>query len=203
VVDPEHDVRQASLGDVDEVSEVLAAAFHDYAWTRWTVEDDNHHERIRSLQRLAMVELAFPYGQIWLSLDGGGGVASAAVWMNPGQPIPPAVLADVAARSAVLEGERHDKAAAAQSVLAPLRPATPHYYLGAVGTRPDCRRQGHGRAVLWPVLEVADRQRTDLFLETSSAANVAFYTALGFRIRGEADAPAGGPHVWAMLRPPR
>jgi ribosomal protein S18 acetylase RimI-like enzyme len=122
--------------------------------------------------------------------------------MNPGPPVPPGVLADLAVRSADLEGARHAHSAAAESLLASLRPPSPHLYLGAVGTRPDCQQHGHGSRVLQPVLELADRQRTDVYLETSAAANVAFYAALGFRISGEADAPGGGPHVWAMLRSP-
>jgi ribosomal protein S18 acetylase RimI-like enzyme len=200
VVDPKHNVRKARLRDVDEVSDVPAAAFHDDTWTRWTVDDDDHQTRIRSLQRLAMVELALPYGQIWTSIDGDGRIASAAFCMNPGPPVPPEILAHVATRSACLEGTRHSRSAAAQSVLEPLRPTAPHFFLGAVGTRPDHQRHGHGHTVLQPVLELADRQRTDLYLETSAAPNVAFYEALGFRISGEVEAPGGGPHVWAMVR---
>jgi ribosomal protein S18 acetylase RimI-like enzyme len=192
-------VRRARLDDIDETSEVLAAAFSDYPWTRWTVDDEEHLSRIRSLQHLAMAELALPYGQVWISLHCGR-IVSAAVWMDPNPPIPPEVLASVAAQSAALEGGRHNQAMVAESVLASLRPSEPHYYLGAVGTRPEHQREGRGRAVLQPVIASADEHRVDLYLETSSPSNVNFYSRLGFRISGEVDVPNGGPHVWAMLR---
>jgi GNAT superfamily N-acetyltransferase len=199
VAAPEPEVRCARLDDIDEASEVLSAAFADYAWTRWSVDDDEHLWRIRSLQRLAMAELALPYGQIWLSVDGGS-IVSVAVWMEPNPPVPPNVLASVAARSADLEGSRHTQSAAAEAAVASLRPAAPHYYLGAVGTRPDRQGEGFGCAALQPVLTAADEDGVAAYLETSTASNVQFYEHLGFRISAETDVPDGGPHVWAMVR---
>jgi GNAT superfamily N-acetyltransferase len=199
VADQKLEVRRAGLDDIDEISQLLAAAFSDYSWTRWTVDDEEHLSRIRSLQRLAMAELALPYGQIWIAVHGGN-IVSAAVWMEPNPPIPPEVLTSVAAQSAALEGTRHAQSASAESALASFRPSTPHYYLGAVGTRPDRQREGHGRAVLEPVIRLADQSGVALYLETSTASNVTFYASLGFRVSGELDVPGGGPHVWAMLR---
>jgi ribosomal protein S18 acetylase RimI-like enzyme len=194
------EVRRAAIADVDEIANVLAAAFGDYPWTRWTVDEDGHHARIRSLQRLAMTELAFPYGQVWVTLDAAGGIASGAVWMDPDALIPPEVLLAFADQSAVLEGTCHPRRAAAELILASLRPRSAHYYLGAVGTRPDCQRSGHGRAVLQPILAEADLTGVDAYLETSTESNLRLYSALGFHVVGEVDVPGGGPHVWAMLR---
>jgi ribosomal protein S18 acetylase RimI-like enzyme len=193
-------VRRARIGDVDEIADLLAEAFSDYPWTRWTVDEDDHRARIRSLQRVAMTELALPYGQVWVTLDALGDIASAAVWMDPGPPVPSEVLRRVARQSAILEAARHPLSAAAELALAPLRPRSAHYYLGAVGTRTDCRRSGHGRSVLRPVLELADLTDHDTYLETSTESNLRFYTSLGFRVTGAGAIPGGGPHVWAMLR---
>ena len=199
MADPEREVRRARLDDIDETSAVLALAFADYPWTRWTVDDKDHLARIRSLQRLVMVELAFPYGEIWISLQGGS-IVSVSVWMKPRPPVPAGIVASVATQTAVLEGDRHTRSSAAESILASLRPSAPHYYLGAVGTRPDCQGKGHGRAVLQPVIAAADTDGVALYLETSTASNVHFYSQLGFHISGEADPPGGGPHVWGMSR---
>jgi GNAT superfamily N-acetyltransferase len=199
--DPE--VRRAETSDIDEVSDVLASACHDYPWTRWTIDADDHRARIRSLQRLTVTKLAFPYGQVWVSLDPNGEIASAAVWMDPSLSPPPEVLRDVASESAVLEGSRHPHARAAQLALESVCQTSPHYYLGAVGTRPDRQRGGYGRAVLQPVLDLVDQTRIDACLETSTESNLRFYAALGFGVIGEVDAPGGGPHVWAMLRSAR
>ena len=55
-------VRRAADCDVDEASAVLADAFADYPWTRWTVESHRHRERVEGLQRLSMDRIALPYG---------------------------------------------------------------------------------------------------------------------------------------------
>ncbi len=60
-----------------------------------------------------------------------------------------------------------------------------------------------GSGVLRPVLEEADRLGSAAVLETSAEANLPFYRRLGFEVAGETDVPSGGPHVWAMRRPPR
>jgi GNAT superfamily N-acetyltransferase len=101
---------------------------------------------------------------------------------------------------AQLEGSRHAASIAAEAFVAPLRPQTPHYFLGAVGTRRDRQREGLATATLTPILERADQEDEPAFLETSSAANVRFYERLGFTVVSEADVPDRGPHVWTMLR---
>ena len=191
-------VRRADAADVDVASAVLADAFADYAWTRWTVAGDGHRGRIEALQRLAIERVALPYGEVWLAEDERG-VAGVAIWMVPTSSVPPDVREATAAVQAELEGDRHDASLRAEGACTPLRPSQPHYYLGAVGTRSDRRRSGIGSAVLQPVLDRARAEGAIAFLETSDRANLAFYERLGFTITGEVDVPDGGPHVWAMV----
>lgn len=192
-------VRAAGADDVDAASAVLADAFADYAWTRWTVASDGHRARIEALQRLMIEQIAVPYGEVWVAEDGRG-VAGAAIWMLPTSSVPLHVRQTTASVQAELEGDRHDASVAAEAACVPLRPTQPHYYLGAVGTRSDRRREGLGRAVLEPVLDRARADGVIVFLETSDRANVAFYERLDFSVTGEVDLPGGGPHVWAMVR---
>jgi ribosomal protein S18 acetylase RimI-like enzyme len=192
-------VRAAAADDVAAASAVLADAFADYTWTRWTVASDGHRDRIEALQRLVIEQIAMPYGEVWLAEDERG-VASVAIWMLPTSSVPPQVREATAALQAELEGDRHDASLAAEAACVPLRPAPPHYYLGAVGTRSDRRREGLGRAVLEPMLGRAQADGVTVCVETSDRANVAFYERLRFSVTGEIDVPGGGPHVWAMAR---
>ena len=192
-------VRRADAADLDATSAVLADAFADYAWTRWTVAGDGHRDRIEALQRLVIERIALPYGEVWVAEDERG-VAGAAIWMVPTSSVPADVQEATAARQSELEGDRHVASARADAACVPLRPARPHYYLGAVGTRCDRQRNGIGTAVLQPLLDRARAEDAIAFLETSDRANVAFYERLGFTVTGEIDVPDGGPHVWAMAR---
>ena len=194
-------VRRASVADIQRASAVLADAFSDYPWTRWTVAADDHEERVRNLQRLAMERIALPHGEIWVAIDSDGAIASVAVWMLPTSTVPAAAVRAMAAQQATFEGSRHEASIRAEEHVASLRPTSAHYYLGAVGTRRDCQRNGFGSAVLVPVLERARAETVEVFLETSSPENVEFYAALGFETVAETDLPGGGPHVWAMVRP--
>ena len=192
-------VRAAGADDVDAASAVLADAFADYAWTRWTVASDGHRARIDALQRLMIEQIAVPYGEVWVAEDERG-VAAAAIWMLPTSSVPLDVRQTTAAVQAELEGDRHDASVAAEAACVPLRPTQPHYYLGAVGIRTDRQRRGIGAALLQPVLQRAQGEGAIAFLETSDRANVAFYERLGFTVTGEVDGSDGGPHVWAMAR---
>jgi GNAT superfamily N-acetyltransferase len=192
-------VRRADTPDIDNAAAVLADAFADYAWTRFTVDADDHAARIYALQRLVIERIALPYGEVWVAEDTGGAIASVAIWMLPGSVVPDAVAEDAARSQAELEGNRHDASLHAEAACAPLRPASAHYYLGAVGTRRDRQREKRGTAVLAPVLDRAGRDGATVYLETSDRANVEFYERLGFAVTGEIVVP-GGPFVWGMTR---
>jgi len=194
-------VRRAVAADADAAAAVLADAFADYPWTRWTIDADAHGQRVEDLQRLCLNRLALPYGEVWLACDEADAVLSVAVWTLPQSAPPPAELDEMGEVQATLEGDRHEASVAAEAFVAPLRPATPHYYLGAVGTRRDRQRQGLATAVLTPILERADRGGEPAFLETSAPDNVSFYERLGFVVVTETAVPDGGPYVWTMLRP--
>lgn len=200
VTGPGNGARRAAGDEVGQVSEVLAEAFADYPWTRWTVDPSDHRWRIQELQRTVLDELAVPYGEVWVASTENAGIVSAAIWMLPGVPVPAAVMSSVAAASAVLEGTHHGRAVEAERAVSHLRPTRPHYFLGTVGTLPAHQGMGRGSAVLRPVLDRARAERVDAYLETSARANVAFYEGLGFRAVGEVVTPGGGPTVWAMFR---
>ena len=193
------EVRPGTLDDVDAAAAVLAEAFADSPWTRWTVDPERHIERIGSLQRLVLERAVLPFGELWVACVGTE-VAGVAMWMHPNRIPHPAVWSSMRAETAALEGSRHDASVIAEEMLAFLKPATRHYYLGAVGVVPVHQGRGIGAELLAPVLRRADDESVDVSLETSTGSNVAFYRRLGFTTVGEHQIPDGGPHVWAMIR---
>lgn len=182
------------------MARVLAEAFSDYPWTRWTIDARDHRQRIEGLQRLTLERVGLPHGQVWI-VDVDGTIEAAAIWMDSRTPPPERVWAGMASEQRLLEGDRHDASRAAERAVSRLRPERPHLYLGTVGTRSVSRRRGLGAAVLEPALANADDEQMHAFLETSSKANLRFYGRLGFELIDEVRID-GGPPVWGMLREP-
>ena len=59
--------RRAGVDDLGRASQVLGEAFASYPWTRWTVDPDDHQERITRLQLLALENLGMAFGEVRLS----------------------------------------------------------------------------------------------------------------------------------------
>jgi GNAT superfamily N-acetyltransferase len=196
-------VRRGARDDLDGVARVLGDAFADYPWTRWTVGADRRRERIEGLQRLVAEEIVLPFGEVWVGEVSGPGVGprivAAALWMRPDSVVPERVQSAVAERAAKLHGDRLAASQSAEAIAATLRPAAPHWYLGAVGVDPADQRRGYASAVLEPVL--ARAVDIPVHLETSTSRNVAMYGRRGFQVTAATQIPAAGPPLWAMTRP--
>jgi len=79
------------------------------------------------------------------------------------------------------------------------RPEEPHWYLQALGTRPERQGQGWGSRVLAPMLDRCDRLGIPAYLESSNPQNHAFYHRVGFVDIGEVSVP-GAPTLMRMER---
>ena len=76
--------------------------------------------------------------------------------------------------------------------LARSHPGHPHLYLDQLAVAAPHRRRGIGERLLRAVLADADRDRLPTFLETMTAANVAYYERFGFRATGRLPLPGPG-----------
>ncbi|MGD1851292.1 MAG: GNAT family N-acetyltransferase [Cyanophyceae cyanobacterium] len=76
----------------------------------------------------------------------------------------------------------------------------PHWYLGMLGVSPQCQGQGVGGKLIQPILELADRSKTDCYLETTTPSAVQFIEGNGFLTLHQVFF-AGHPY-WALKRSP-
>ncbi len=194
-------LRTATMQDVPQAAQVLADAFADNPWTRWTVASDNHSDRLLALHATFLTTLAIPYGRVDLT-EVDGAVAAAAVWIRADAPVPETVWGTVHAAATELSGERAESAAAAEELLAPHRPAGAHTTLATIGVSRLLQGRGIGTGTLLRGLRIADTQKVATYLETSTIRNRLFYSRHGFVVTAAVDMPDGGPRTWCMWRDP-
>ncbi len=82
-------------------------------------------------------------------------------------------------------------------------PKQRHYYVYAIGVKPEFQGQGLGARLMQPILGLADAEQVPVYLESANERNLSFYQRLGFRIIRETRVPLRGPRLWLMLREPR
>lgn len=182
------------------MAEAVARGFHDNEIWAWVVPDERRRVRLmarvyrRRLRHLYMVR-----GEAWTTPDTVGG----AFWIPPGQP--KRRLRDGLAEATALfpglgvrgarRGSRLDR------VMAEHHPTEPHWYLEVLSIAPEHQREGHGAALLSPVLERCDHDRVPAYLETNRESNLPYYRRFGFDLTQQV-APEGGPPLWLMWREP-
>ena len=191
-------VRVAALDDVPAAAEVLAYAFADYPWTRWTVDADDHGHRLRALHHLYLSAVGVPFGRVDVA-EIGHELVGVGVWV-PSTGVPDEVWAHVGPTAVDLAGNRAVAAAEAEVGLAERRPREPHLTLASLGVARHRHGQGLGATLLAAGLERADQGGLPVWLETSAEPNVRLYRRLGFAVVDVVDLPGDGPRTWLMLR---
>ncbi len=81
----------------------------------------------------------------------------------------------------------------------------PHWYLWALGVRPEAQRRGIGGALLRPILARADVEGVPCYLETQTEDNVRFYERRGFDVVAADELPGQRVSLpmWYMVREAR
>lgn len=198
---PAPTIRRATAADLPAAVATLTAAFADYPWTRWVVDDDDHATRLGGLYAIYL-RVALELGQLWVSDDG----AAAAAWTSSRSAAAQEELFErerLVDEIARLSGSRVANVVTGIELLAPHAPDDDHWVLAAVGVRPERQGGGLGSRLLAPALAGFDRRGEPAVLDTSSPRNVRLYERLGFRTTAEVAMPGDGPHVWLMRREPR
>ena len=189
--------------DVASLVGVLTRAFDDDPISHYLFRGDRR--RARGLRRFFDHQLRHQYlvnGEAFTTDD----LVGAALWMPPGR-LRPGVR-DVLGLALVLTdvlgaGRELPKVARLLAEVERARPTEHHWYLGVLGVDPPSQRTGVGSALVSEVLHQIDAEGSPSYLETSKEENLAFYGRHGFVVKGELQAPAGGPTLWLMWRDPR
>lgn len=194
------ETRRATAEDVDVVVDTLVRAHLDYVWEQWALPFPDRALRLERITRLDLELVGLPNGKVWLHNEG----AAVAVWLPSGMPALP-VDSAVALTAAAEEsfGEHLAHIEEVEELVRSYRPDEHHWFVATMGTVPERRRRGCGRAVLRPMLDWLDAERIPACLETSLDTNVRFYETLGFEtIVCLRDLPYGAPDTWVLWRPP-
>ncbi len=190
-----------AVGPQDEAAaaQVLADAFYDDPFTAWMYPaPDRRRERFRR-QAARLLALTRKRNRALRTADDG----ACALWLPPGEPaLTRGEQLRIAPVVAPALGLRLPRVAAMLDLMDRRHPHEPHWYLFVVGSDPARRGQGHGRAVIQPVLDDCDRDGVPAYLESSNPANVPYYARFGFEVTGELRR-AGSPPMVPMWREPR
>lgn len=185
-----HSIRPATTEDLDDAAGLLAAAFHDYPWTRWSIPAEGYSERLEELQRLYLAH-ALDHGLVLVESQ----LRAVAAFLPPNAPAPTEAIQE---RVGELLGER----LALLAQLSLPAAADGAWTLETVGVDPAHQGAGLGTAVIAAGLELIDERSSGtagVALETSAKSNERLYQRLGFTTAA-ATANPSGPVVYSMAR---
>ncbi|WP_432678426.1 GNAT family N-acetyltransferase [Rhodococcus pyridinivorans] len=196
--------RTATRRDIPVFARVIAEAFFDDPVFAWMFPDEEH--RIRRMTRFFAADARHhmvPLGATDIA-ESDGTVGGAAMWALPGR-----WRTDAWTSLRLLPGfyaalGRYMKRGGQVNVtLDAAHPDEPHWYLSTIGTSPDARGTGLGKALMKAGLDRADAEHAPAYLESSKESNVPYYERFGFEVTRAIVIPGGGPTLWGMWRQPR
>jgi RimJ/RimL family protein N-acetyltransferase len=191
--------RLAVVDEEDALALTFAAAFADDPVLGWLLPDDRvREERLRRFFTIELRHMAFARGTVWTC----DGLHGGAMCMPPGAwQLPPRVALAQAPEFGRAFGRRLPIATALQGLMELRHERRAHWYILAVGVRPQHQGQGLGTALISPTLARCDREGLPAYLEASSERSAALSERLGFEHVRELRL-GGSPPLWLMLRPP-
>lgn len=198
-----------SAADHGEVVHLLARAFADDPHFAGLIPTEDAERRRRDFFGYVAVRANHSPETCDIAVDDEGRIIGVALWEHPDvvrphqRPIGSALeqLATLPLLYRIF-GDRLSDANRTQEAVDAARPAEAHWYLKIIGTDPQARGQGAGKALLTHRLTEADRYRTPAYLESSTPDNLGWYERFGFRLRGEV-LSTGTVNTYGMWRPAR
>jgi ribosomal protein S18 acetylase RimI-like enzyme len=191
-------LRAASRADWKQLGDITAEAFYEDPVNLWIFGTaDAMPPVFRTLARTVYL----PRGICHL-----GGDEAATMWSHSSASRELSTLATLQLVWVLLQkGSKGaaQRALAAGAAMAREHPHEPHMYLFAIGTRKAARGQGHGKRIIQPMLDAADRTALPCYLENSNPANTGFYMSHGFERMKLFELGPSSPPMEAMWRKPR
>jgi len=192
-------MRAVAADEADVVGALLAEAFLDDPFVTWWCPDPSTRAEQATALFTANARLGLALGDGLLSDDG----SAVALYFAPGtvideEAVAASGLADVIEASGPERAGQIGRFLAALGAMHARTAPEPHWQLFFLGVAPASQRRGQGSSLVDEMTHRARRDGVPCFLDTLTAANVAFYERRGYRVVGEADVPDSPVHAWAM-----
>ena len=191
--------------DLDEAAVVAARAFHHDPFFEYL--DPNPLRRARGLGLFfrAAVRALGSAGRITGARRADGRLMGVAAWVPPGlYPLPGrAQVGELVGATRAMAPRPAGLRAGMRYLFAidQAHPKDPMWYLLLLVVDPLVQRSGIGTRLQTPVLETADREGVDCYLETQKPENLAYYRRFGYEVVEELRPVQDGPPLWTMRRP--
>jgi GNAT superfamily N-acetyltransferase len=186
---------------------VLARSHADYPSFRHLFPDPARRARALAPMFSGVARDAARLGSAYGAIGEKGELYGVAIWLAPGR-YPWSAWRQVRGAGWMLSVLRADPGSFRAFMKtgangARLHPADPHWYLETMGVDPAVQRKGLGGRLIQPVLEIADRDQVDCYLETAKAENAEYYARHGFVVENSAMqvVPNGPAHIAMRRRP--
>jgi ribosomal protein S18 acetylase RimI-like enzyme len=198
-----------SAAQIKSLGAVLARAFHDDPLPVFVAPSERRRPAILRAYLSPVAPDAIPFGHAYAAVDVAGastGVHGVAAWLPPGA-YPPSVRRQLRqlpglVRIVALAPRRMPFVLALLTEIERMHPKDDHWYLALLAVDPSRQGQGIGRRLLAPALARADADGLPCYLETTKAANIAWYRVAGFDVVDELRV-RDGPPTWIMRREAR
>ncbi|WP_280236857.1 GNAT family N-acetyltransferase [Nocardia cyriacigeorgica] len=193
-------LRPASMGDIDEITRVVAEAFeHDDPIEEFVFPAEAVRRRNAPRMLRVMLKYRFiPAGGAEIAVRDGA-IVGAILWY-------PAGYRKNLWREAVsglqflwAMGSATPRGMAVDDALARVAPPQPHNFVVYLGCEPAAQRMGVGKALMVSLRDRSDRQGVPLY-GICKDDNIGFYEALGGRRVGATTVGRGGPEMTVMMR---
>ena len=192
-------IHQASVAQAPRLATTLTRAFLDDPVTEYFMPDPatRRKELYDMFERMSVERIAGPHNMMYRTEN----YEAVALWLPPGKTV--LSTSESLRLLPVLVstfGRRSLRALRGMTAMDKHHPDVPYYNLNFIGTDPAHQGEGHGAALMRPLLERFDREGVPAFLESSSRRNHTFYRRHGFELTGEFNLPDGGPPLWTFWR---
>lgn len=194
--------------DLDEAAMVAARAFHNDPFFEFLDPRGVRRARGLALFWRATIASMGPHAILHGARQGSGGRLLGLAGVIPPGGYPPPVSGQVRQLAGALRGMilRPPALTIGMRYLLAIEKAHPKeqlWYLELLVTDPEAQRSGIGTRLQQDMLETADKEGLDCYLETQKPENLAYYRRFGYEVEQKLSPVRGGPSLWTMRRRPK